>query len=120
MTGLVDLQSQTQKLFKAGGATQLELDRVENQVRVARLGLISAEADYRKAKLDLGSFMNLSIEEGSKLEIRGSIDVEPPPLPPVEELRKIALDERPDIMAFRLGVLAGLCRCPPGQGQRLQ
>jgi cobalt-zinc-cadmium efflux system outer membrane protein len=102
--GLRDLQDQTQKLFKGGQATQLELDRVENQARVARLGLVSAEADYRKAKLDLGSFMNLSIEEGTKMEIRGNVQVEPPPLPPVEELRKIALDERPDIVAFRLGV----------------
>jgi cobalt-zinc-cadmium efflux system outer membrane protein len=102
--GLLLLQDQTQKLFKAGQATQLELDRVENQVRVAQLGLVSAEADYRKARLDLGSFMNLSIEDGTRMEIRGSIDVEPPPLPPVEGLRKIALDERPDIVAFRLGV----------------
>jgi cobalt-zinc-cadmium efflux system outer membrane protein len=104
VSGLAGLQDQTQKLFKAGGATQLELDRVENQVRVARLGLVDAEAGYRKAKLDLGSFLNLSIEEGTRLEIRGSIDVQPPPLPPVEELRRIALDERPDIVAYRLGV----------------
>ena len=38
------------------------------------------------------------------LELRGTIqDVAPPP-PPVDELRKIALAERPDIAAFRLGV----------------
>jgi cobalt-zinc-cadmium efflux system outer membrane protein len=48
--------------------------------------------------------MNLSIEEGTSYEIRGSIDVEPSPLPPVEELRRVALAERPDIMAFRLGL----------------
>jgi outer membrane protein, heavy metal efflux system len=104
VTGLEDLQNQTQKLFKGGQATQLELDRVENQLRVAQLGLLDAEAGYRKAKLDLGSFMNLSIEEGTKMEIRGNVQVEPPLLPPVEELRRIALDERPDVVAFRLGV----------------
>jgi cobalt-zinc-cadmium efflux system outer membrane protein len=104
VTGLETLQEQTQKLLTGGQATQLELDRVENQVRVARLGLMSAEADYRKAKLDLGSFMNLSIEEGTKMEIRGNVQVQPPPLPPVEELRRIALEDRPDIVGFRLGV----------------
>jgi len=104
VTGLQDLLDQTQKLFKGGQATQLELDRVENQVRVARLGLIDAEAGNRKAKLDLGSFMNLSIAEGTKMEIRGNVQVEAPPVPPVEELRRIALEERPDIVAFRLGV----------------
>ena len=49
VTGLVDLQDQTQKLFKAGGATQLELDRVENQLRVARLG-----PDRRRGRLPQG------------------------------------------------------------------
>jgi outer membrane protein, heavy metal efflux system len=102
--GLADLQEQTRKLIAGGQVTQLDLDRVENQVRVAQLGFIAAQAGYRKAKLDLGSFMNLSIEEGTSYEIRGSIDVEPAPLPPVEELRRVALAERPDIMAFRLGL----------------
>jgi cobalt-zinc-cadmium efflux system outer membrane protein len=102
--GLGVLLTLTQKLFSAGGATQLELDRVENQVRVARLGLIDAEAGYRKARLDLGSLMNLPIDRGSQLKISGKIDVEPSPLPPVEELRRVALEDRPDIVAFRLGV----------------
>ena len=39
-----------------------------------------------------------------RLEIRGSIDVQAPSLPPMDELRRVALDERPDIVAFRLGV----------------
>lgn len=102
--GLGQLQALTQRLFEAGQATQLELDRVENQVRVARLGLVDAEATYRKAKLDLGSLMNLPIQEGLQIKVSGKIDVEPPSLPPVEELRRIALEERPDIVANRLGV----------------
>lgn len=102
--GLLQLQGQTQKLLRGGVGTQIELDRVENQVRVAKLGLVDAEANYRRARIALGSLMNLPVEEGAAIEIRGSIDVQPPPLPPLEDLRRIALLERPDIQAFRLGV----------------
>src|SRR5262249_50056041 len=83
---------------------KVERDRAENQSRIARLGLIDARAGDRKAKLDLGSLMNLTIEEATRLEIRGQIIVESPPPTPIEELRRIALAERPDILAFRLGV----------------
>ena len=48
--------------------------------------------------------MNLTLEEIARLELEGTInDVAPPP-PPVDELRKIALAERPDIVSVRLGV----------------
>ena len=66
--------------------------------------MVDAEAAYRKAKLDLGSLMNLKLEEIARLELKGTItDVAPPP-PPVEELRKLALAERPDIVSVRLGI----------------
>ena len=48
--------------------------------------------------------MNLKLEEIAQLELKGTIkDVAPPP-PPVEELRKLAVAERPDIVSLRLGV----------------
>jgi cobalt-zinc-cadmium efflux system outer membrane protein len=101
---LGQLQERTERLYQAGNANRVERDRAENQSRIARLGLIDARASDRKAKLDLGSLMNLTIEEATKLEIRGQIIVESPPPPPIEELRQIALAERPDILAFRLGL----------------
>jgi cobalt-zinc-cadmium efflux system outer membrane protein len=98
------LQERTERLYQAKQASLVERDRAENQFRIARLGLYDARASYRKARLDLGSLMNLGIEEATKLEIRGQIIVEAPPPPPIEELRRIALAERPDILTFRLGV----------------
>jgi cobalt-zinc-cadmium efflux system outer membrane protein len=102
--GLRQLRERTELLFKARQVSQLELDRVENQLRIADLGLEDAKAADIKAKLDLGGFMNLDPEEASRLQIRGGIYVEAPPPPPVDELRRIALAERPDIVAFRLGI----------------
>ena len=75
------------------------------QLRTARLGLVDAEAAYRKAKLDLGSLMNLTREEIEALEIRGSISDTAPPPPGVEELRQDRPgSERPDMISYRLGV----------------
>jgi len=39
-----------------------------------------------------------------KLELRGTIYDTVPPPPPVDELRSIALESRPDIISYRLGV----------------
>jgi len=96
--------SLTRRLYESGQVPLADLNLAENKLRIARLGSRDAQASYRKAKLDLGSLMNLKLDEIAKLELRGTIrDLAPPP-PPVAELQKMALAERPDIAAFRLGV----------------
>jgi cobalt-zinc-cadmium efflux system outer membrane protein len=102
--GYEQLVSLTKDLHEKGQVPLADLNLVENKLRIARLGSRDAEASYRRAKLDLGSLMNLKLDEIATLELRGTIsDVAPPP-PPVAELRKIALAERPDVASFRLGV----------------
>jgi cobalt-zinc-cadmium efflux system outer membrane protein len=102
--GLETLFDRYQQLYSKGGASLGELNTVKIQLRTAQIGLLDAEAAYRKAKFDLGSLMNLTREEVDKLELRASIEDHAPPPPPVDELRKIALDSRPDIISYRLGV----------------
>ena len=102
--GLENLYARYQELYKRGNASLGDLNRVKIQLRTAQLGVADAEAAYRKAKLDLGSLMNLTREEVDKLELRGTIYDTLPPPPPVDELRKIALESRPDIISYRLGV----------------
>ncbi len=104
VTGLGTLKARTEELYRSKQGTLLELDRVENQFRVAELGLIDAKGNYRKARLELASLMNLTVAQADKLEIRGRIIVQAPPPPAIDELRQLALTERPDIQAFRLGV----------------
>ncbi len=94
-----------QELYKRGSASLGDLNRIKIQFRTAQLGLADAETAYRKAKLDLGSLLNLTREEVDKMELRGTIyDTQPAP-PAVEELRRIALESRPDINSYRLGVV---------------
>lgn len=104
VSGLEKLAASTEELYKGKSISQGDLNRVRIQLRTAKLGLVDAEATYRKAMLDLGSLMNLTREEITGVQLRGSISDMAPPPPPIEELRKIALDSRPDIIAFRLGV----------------
>jgi outer membrane protein, heavy metal efflux system len=102
--GYTTLVEKTRQLHQEGQVALADLNLVENKLRIARLGSRDAQAAYRRAKLDLGSLMNLTLDEIAKLELRGTIQDTASPPPPLEELRKIALEERPDVAAFRLGV----------------
>ena len=102
--GLESLAATTERPYKGKSESLGDYNRVRIQFRTARLGQVDAEAAYRKAKLDLGSLMNLTPKEIEAMEFRGSIRDTAPPPPPIEVLRKIALDSRPDIAAYRLGV----------------
>jgi cobalt-zinc-cadmium efflux system outer membrane protein len=104
VTGLESLAVQTEKLYQGKSVSLGDLNRVRIQLRTARLGLVDAEAAYRKAKLDLGSLMNLTRAEAEALELRGSISDTAPLPPPVGDLRRIALESRPDVISYRLGV----------------
>ncbi len=102
--GLQALAARNEQLFQRGEISRGDLNRVKIQLETTKLGLLDANAAYRKAKLDLASLMNMTIAEADALDIKGTIrDVAPEP-PSVDVLRKIALAERPDILSFRLGV----------------
>ena len=103
--GLQDLYARYQDLFNHSNASQGDLNRIKIQLRTAQLGIADAVSAYRKAKFDLGSLMNLTREEVDSMELRGTIYDKQPPPPPVEELCRIALETRPDIISFRLGVV---------------
>jgi cobalt-zinc-cadmium efflux system outer membrane protein len=102
--GLESLEARIGQLYRKGGVSQGDYNRVRIQLRTARLGLVDAEAAYRKARLDLGSLMNLTREEIEAMTIRGSINDKAAPPPGVDDLKQIALAERPDAVSFRLGV----------------
>jgi cobalt-zinc-cadmium efflux system outer membrane protein len=106
--GLESLVARTEDLYRGKSVTVGELNRVRIQLRTARLGLVDAEAAYRKAKLDLGSLMNLTPGEAEVLELRASISDTAPLPPSVEDLRRIALESRPDVISYRLGVTRAL------------
>jgi cobalt-zinc-cadmium efflux system outer membrane protein len=103
--GLEILTARTTELHDRGMIALADLNLVENKLRIARLGLQDAEAAYVRSRLDLGSLMNLTNEEARSMELRGSIEDLAPPPPPVDELIRTALELRPDVISFRLGVI---------------
>ena len=80
VTGLQKLTTLTSDLHQKGQIPLADLNLVENKLRIARLGLRDAQATNRAAKLDLGSLMNLTVEESAAIELRGSIADPSPPL----------------------------------------
>ncbi len=103
--GLEDLLEKTERRFERGDISEPEVNLARIRLRTSKLALVDAEAAYRKAKLDLGAFMNFKLEEIATLELKGTISDDSPPPPPADELRKVALADRPDILSLRLGVV---------------
>ena len=81
---LESLATTTEQLYRGKSVSLGDLNRVRIQLRRATLGQIDAEAAYRKAKLDLGSLMNLTQKEIEALELHGSIRDTAPPPPPID------------------------------------
>jgi cobalt-zinc-cadmium efflux system outer membrane protein len=90
---------------QAGGRqNSAELDQLKMQRHVAALALAEAEMTLRSNKRGLGALLNLPREHAESLQLRGLIRDEAPPPPPIEELTAASLANRPDLVAFRLGV----------------
>jgi outer membrane protein, heavy metal efflux system len=78
--------------------------QIQIQRQTALLALIEAEAAWKNSKRTLAMLLNLSPEEVSALDLRGTIDDNGPPPPPLEQLVSRALVNRPDVAAYRLGL----------------
>jgi cobalt-zinc-cadmium efflux system outer membrane protein len=71
---------------------------------LAAMSIGDERARLEKAKQRLGGLLDLSPEESGRLEIHGSIRVAVPGSPTYDSLIQLALCNRPDLIAYRLGV----------------
>ncbi len=104
VVGLSKLKALTEDRHKKGAISLGEFNAVRIKLQTAQLGLVDAEAAYRKAKLALGAVLNLNKAEIASLDLRGTVQDLAPPPPSVEILEKIAVEERPDVVSRRLGI----------------
>ncbi len=102
--GLENLASRTEQLYGKGEVSLGDLNQVKVQLKTSRLGLFDAEAAYRKAKLDLISVVNLPRESADALDLRGSLLDPVASIPPADELIRMALQARPDVVSYRIGI----------------
>jgi cobalt-zinc-cadmium efflux system outer membrane protein len=104
LDGYTKLYNVTLQLFWKDQITRAEVYRVRTQLNTAQIGLIDARENLKKTRRALGVLLNLPADKAEALEVRGSIhDLAPPP-PPKDELVRMALALRPDVVAFRLGI----------------
>jgi outer membrane protein, heavy metal efflux system len=104
VAGLDQVLDVTRRLRRRGVVGPDDVDRIEIQREAAAIGQDDAEEALRRAKRSLAVLLNLPLDRADDLRLRGTIHDTYPPPPPVETLVRIALETRPDLVAYRLGV----------------
>ena len=118
--GLDRILQATKSLRRGGELRPADVSRVEIQRDAAQVGLAEAEETLREARRALVPLLNLRLDQAERLELRGSIRDRAPPPPPAEELIRLALEARPDLVAFRLGIQYAQSDVRLAQAQRFQ
>lgn len=102
--GLQQLLDKTERLQRGGERSRGDVERVRVQLDSARIGLFDAEEALKAAKRPLTPLLNLPLAEVEALEVAGSIEDTFPAPPRGDELAGLAVANRPDLWAARLGV----------------
>jgi cobalt-zinc-cadmium efflux system outer membrane protein len=102
--GLEQLLSVERLKLKLDQSTRADVARVEIQRDTAKISLFDAEENYRKAKRALAVQLNISPESAETIQLRGKIYDPFPPPPQLDELYRVALTVRPDIVSYKLGI----------------
>ncbi|MBV8128403.1 MAG: TolC family protein [Planctomycetaceae bacterium] len=102
--GLCQVVKTTDEQVKKGLEPQSEVESATIQLDTAEVVLEQAETALRVAKRTLATLIHLAPQEADPLEVRGSIRDPVPPPPPIEDLIRLALCTRPDVVSYRLGV----------------
>lgn len=102
--GLDKLHGVTNQLYRRDQATVADVKRIQVALNTSQVGLDDAREALRKSKLQLAELLTVPAEQVDTLEPRGTVREQGPPPPPVEELERMALALRPDVVAFRLGI----------------
>jgi outer membrane protein, heavy metal efflux system len=102
--GLAILLDRTRRMYESGSRTIADVSRIEALFEAAEVEMMDAEEGLLRTKRNLGLLLSIPGPEAEALQIRGTIHDPFPPPPPIDELIRIALDSRPDIGAYRLGI----------------
>ncbi len=104
LAGLGKVLAATEALYQKANTTRPDVYRIKILRDAAELGVLQARETLQRTKRTLGTLLNLPTVQAEALQLRGTItDLAPPP-PPPNELVRIALAIRPDLIAQRLEV----------------
>jgi cobalt-zinc-cadmium efflux system outer membrane protein len=102
--GLKAVLDRTRGLYQRGTRTIADVSRLVALYESSEVELLDAQEVLRTTRRNLGVLLNMPGPEAEALEVRGSIYDTAPPPPPADELIRVALECRPDVVAYRLGV----------------
>jgi outer membrane protein, heavy metal efflux system len=88
--------------LQAGDIAQIDLDRLQLQRVTYESDVQTADVNLRTAKIQLLRLMNDRTTSADQFDVSGAFDFSAPPQS-IDELRRTALDVRPDLRAARQG-----------------
>lgn len=103
LTGYDQLLLVSRHRFDAGDIAQMDLDRLELQRVTYESDVRAAEVTLRTAKIQLLRLLNDHVTPVEQFDVTGPFDFAAP-IQSLEELRRLALDTRPDLRAALQGV----------------
>jgi cobalt-zinc-cadmium efflux system outer membrane protein len=104
LTRLNDVVKTINEQVSKGVQPQSSSDEATIQHDAAEVELEGAAAALADARRDLATLLNIPPQEAAALEVRGSVRDEVAPPPPEDDLIRMALCIRPDVVSYRLGV----------------
>lgn len=108
LDGYGALLATTQDRVSKEVAPESDLDTVVIQQETAIVAYEEAVTRYRQTKRNLTVLLGIPSAQADGIDLRGTIrDLAPPP-PPTAELVRLALSQRPDVIANRLGVRSAM------------
>lgn len=104
LAGLGEVVKTTRNLVDKGQQPKTELDRVMIQQYNAEVAVHADEVALAQTKRNLATLLAVPPQQADCLKVRGTIRDTSPALPCIDELIQTALQVRPDLAAFRLGI----------------
>ncbi len=104
LKGLDRMLGVTKQQYARQFVPQTDVESAAIQRETGEVALEQAETALRQAKRALAALLDVMSAEADSLEIRGSIRDEAEPPPPADDLARLALCVRPDVVSYRLGV----------------
>ena len=104
LKGLEGAYRATEDLVKRGEKKPSDLARVRIQRTQSNQQLLESQEAYRKAKQALAAQLNIPPDHAESIELRGTLKFQGFSPPSQNEMIRIAMESRPDVIAYRLGV----------------
>lgn len=105
LNGLERLLKATDDLYRQGERSRPDLERVKAQREQAQLSVKQAEAEIARTQRELASLLQIAPEQAPKIVLGGKLNPGQFQVPPVQELSSLARASRPDLAAYRIGLV---------------